>query len=184
MSQVLTVVGQIATVPRFHRSANGIEFCSFRLASTDRRFDREGNKWVDADTNWYTVHLFRRLARHARESFAKGERVMVKGRLRIRQWENDEKSGTSVEIDADSAGHDLLWGTSTFSRRPLEGASVEQQEGDGDASGGASIGEPIVHREGPVADASDLPAPAAATERSSVAELSPAVDRELAAAPF
>lgn len=173
MSQILTVVGQIATVPRFHRSANGTEFCSFRLASTDRRFDREGNKWVDADTNWYTIHLFRRLAAHARESFAKGERVMVKGRLRIRQWENEEKSGTSVEIDADSAGHDLLWGTSRFNRRPLDG------EAETNAIDGGAADTPTHEA---AVTANQAPAVKDAPARSS--ELSPSETRELATAPF
>ncbi|MDF2443664.1 MAG: single-strand DNA-binding protein, partial [Subtercola sp.] len=49
-------------------------------------------------------------------SVAKGDRVVAAGRLRIREWENAEKSGMTVEIEVDSVGHDLGWGTTRFSR--------------------------------------------------------------------
>ncbi len=41
---------------------------------------------------------------------------MVTGKIRVRDWDNGERSGTSVEIDADSMGHDLTWGNSSFTR--------------------------------------------------------------------
>ena len=34
----------------------------------------------------------------------------------MRDWDNGTSAGTSVEIEADSIGHDLTWGTSTFTR--------------------------------------------------------------------
>lgn len=68
------------------------------------------------ETNWYTITSFRQLALNASTSIEKGQRVVVAGRLRIREWDNGERVGTTVEIEADSIGHDLLWGTSTFTR--------------------------------------------------------------------
>ena len=38
------------------------------------------------------------------------------GRLRVRDWDNGERAGTSVEIEAENIGHDLVWGSSTFVR--------------------------------------------------------------------
>jgi single-strand DNA-binding protein len=38
------------------------------------------------------------------------------GRLRVRDWDNGERAGTSVEIEAETLGHDLVWGSSTFTR--------------------------------------------------------------------
>lgn len=61
---------------------------------------------------------FRALATNAIGSILKGQRVLVTGRLRIRDWESGEKTGTTIEIDADSLGHDLLFGTSAFTRTP------------------------------------------------------------------
>ncbi|MGK0720652.1 single-stranded DNA-binding protein [Leucobacter sp. W1478] len=125
MSNIVTVVGTIATEPRALTTQSGIALCSFRLASSERRFDREKNGWVDGETNWFTVTAFRGLALNARDSFHKGDRVVVNGRLRIRSWERDDRSGTSVEIEADALGHDLRWGVSQFSKK---------QRGEPDAS--------------------------------------------------
>jgi single-strand DNA-binding protein len=38
------------------------------------------------------------------------------GRLRVRDWDNGERAGTSVEIEAETIGHDMVWGSSTFTR--------------------------------------------------------------------
>jgi single-strand DNA-binding protein len=116
MSDTITVTGLVATVPRHLVTSEGLAICSFRLASTQRRFDRSKDRWIDAETNWYTISTFRQLATNAAGSISKGERVIATGRLRIREWENGEKSGTTIEIEADAIGHDLSWGTATFSR--------------------------------------------------------------------
>jgi single-strand DNA-binding protein len=89
---------------------------SFRLASSFRRFDVEKQAWVSSDTNWYTVSGFRKLAENSANSLSKGDRVLVSGKLKIRDWDNGERSGTSVEIEADAIGHDLTFGTTSFER--------------------------------------------------------------------
>ena len=77
-------------------------------------------------TNWYTVSAFRQLAVHAQQSLHKGQRVIVTGRLRVSTWENASGKGTSVDIDAEAIGHDLLWGTSDFRRDDNESRSAGQ----------------------------------------------------------
>lgn len=116
MSDTITLTGLVATPPKHIVTSEGLQITSFRLASTQRRFDRAQDKWVDADTNWYTVTAFRSLAANAIGSILKGQRVIVSGRLRIRDWESGEKTGTTIEVDADSLGHDLTFGTSAFTR--------------------------------------------------------------------
>jgi single-strand DNA-binding protein len=71
---------------------------------------------VDGETNWFTVSSFRALATNAAGSVVKGDRVVVSGRLRVRDWKNTDRSGTNVEIEADALGHDLSWGTSVYTR--------------------------------------------------------------------
>jgi single-strand DNA-binding protein len=53
---------------------------------------------------------------------------VVSGRLKVRDWDNGERSGTSVEIEADSLGHDLVWGTTQFSRTVLVREDPEDDE--------------------------------------------------------
>lgn len=127
MSTPISVVGTIATVPKLIRTGAGVPLCSFRLASSERRYDRERGDWVEGATNWYSITAFRSLAEHSHYSFQKGDRVFVSGRLRVRNWENKERSGTSVEIEADALGHELRWGTSRFARQTSgqrDGATV------------------------------------------------------------
>ncbi len=114
----VAVRGLIATTPRQVQTESGLSVTSFRLASSFRKFDPGSNTWVTADTNWYTISSFRRLAENAGTSLAKGDRVLVMGKIKIRDWDNGERSGTSVEIDADAIGHDLVFGTTTFERTP------------------------------------------------------------------
>jgi len=121
MSDTISVTGLVATTPRHITTSEGLAITSFRLASSQRRYDRTQQRWIDADTNWYTVSCFRGLATNAAGSVVKGDRVMVSGRLKIRDWENTDRSGTTVEIEADNLGHDLFWGTSTFTRTLTSG---------------------------------------------------------------
>ena len=123
MTDHITLTGVVATTPRSLRTSEGLAITSFRLASAQRRYDRVAGTWSDGETNWYTVTCFRALAENAAASVTKGERVLVTGRLRVRPWESGDKSGTSVEVDADALGHDLLWGRTRFTRSTAAAAA-------------------------------------------------------------
>ncbi len=100
MSDNITLRGLVATTPRHITNEGGLEVTSFRLASTNRKLDSETGVWVDSDVNWFTVSAFRQLAGNVSQSISKGERVLVAGRLKIRDWDNGERTGTSVEVEA------------------------------------------------------------------------------------
>mgnify|MGYP001330024972 CR=1 FL=1 len=51
MSDHITVTGLIATAPRHIVTSEGLAITSFRLASSQRRFDRGRSEWVDGETN-------------------------------------------------------------------------------------------------------------------------------------
>jgi len=114
MNDTITIRGIVATEPRHIVTNAGLAITSFRLASPSRRWDRASSSWVNGDTNWFTITAFRSLASNLDGSLAKGDRVIVIGRLRVRTWERDDRTGFAVEIDADSIGHDLAWGKSTW----------------------------------------------------------------------
>jgi len=119
MSEVTTITGLVATTPRHLVTQDGLPITSFRLAAAHRRFDRTSNRWVDGETNWYTITAFRQLAINLAGSISKGERIIATGKLRVRDWDNGERAGTSVELEAESVGHDLTWGTAVFTRTVL-----------------------------------------------------------------
>ena len=114
--ETVTIAGLIATTPRYLITQDGLPITSFRLASSNRKFNTATSQWEDGDTNWYTITAFNKLANNASSSLVKGERVIVTGKLKIRDWDNGERAGTSVEVEAVSIGHDLAWGTAVFTR--------------------------------------------------------------------
>lgn len=108
MNDVVTLRGHLGTAPERRATSKGTLLTSFRLATQSRRFDRDSGRWIDAGTNWYTVTAWRQLGERAFEALAKGDRVIVVGNLRIRDYErSDGTTGRSVEIDADAIGPDL-----------------------------------------------------------------------------
>ncbi len=111
-----TVVGNLASEVSLRTTASGRAFASFRIASNPRKFNRATNQWVDSDPNYLTVACWGALAENAQESLKKGDPVVVSGKLKIRQWQDGEKSGTNVEVEAQALGADLARGTSTFKR--------------------------------------------------------------------
>ena len=116
IDQTITISGLVATTPRHLETADGLEITSFRVASGTQKYDRATNTYRDGETNWYTITAFRSLAVNAKNSISKGDRIIVSGKLRVRDWDNGERSGTSVEIEANLIGHDLSFGTSKFER--------------------------------------------------------------------
>lgn len=139
MRQIISTVGTVATEPREAKISGDIYLCSFRLAHNEDKYDKATERWVGKDTNWFTVNVYKNMAQNVKNSFNKGDRVFVKGRLRIRQWQKEERSGTSVEIDADVIGHDLRWGTSVYTKKngKLEADSANLP------AGGSTAEDPI-----------------------------------------
>jgi single-strand DNA-binding protein len=125
MTDHITLSGLVATAPRHIVTSEGLPVTSFRLASTNRRFDRAAERWIDGDTNWYTITAFRQLAINASGSISKGDRIVLTGTLRIRDWENGERAGTNIDVEAESIGHDLAWGTTVFARTVAAQADEE-----------------------------------------------------------
>lgn len=123
MTEMVTVRGFVATDPSLTTYDSGTRVTTFRLAATPRYFDRASGQWVNGETNWFGVSCFRELAMNVQCSVKKGEPVLVTGRLRIRQFDRKEGgTGTSVGIEAESVGHDLVLGTATYARRMFSGA--------------------------------------------------------------
>jgi single-strand DNA-binding protein len=116
MSDNITVRGFVASEIRSSTTPGGVATASFRLGSTERRYDRTSSTWVDGNTNWFTVQGYRQLAGNIGCSIKKGQRVIVVGRLKMRSWEKEGRIYHVAEIDAESVGHDLMWGSANFTR--------------------------------------------------------------------
>ncbi|MFF7683305.1 single-stranded DNA-binding protein [Microbacterium sp. NPDC007973] len=149
MSDHITLVGNIVGDLEQRTTRGGGPVAAFRLAVGERRFDREKGEWVDGHTNFYAISVFGDLGANVLRSFQKGERVILSGRLRLREWETESKRGVSADVVADAIGHDLRWGVSVFRRAakpqpaispsPAEPAPRAETDGDGWSLPGASL---------------------------------------------
>jgi len=110
------VTGNVATEVKFTNTNEGVPVASFRLAASERKFDRDTNRWIDGDVTWYSVVCWRHVAENCAVSLHKGDPVVIVGRLSLREWEQDGRTGSTLDLTADVIGHDLTRGTAAFER--------------------------------------------------------------------
>ncbi len=113
----IDLAGFVASEPAFKRLAGGTSTAKLRVAYTERRFNRETGEWGDGPTSFVTVLCWRTLADNVAVCLRKGEPVLVRGRLRVREFQDREGSPRiATEVEASSVGHDLSRGVAHFSR--------------------------------------------------------------------
>ncbi|RNL78759.1 single-stranded DNA-binding protein [Nocardioides marmorisolisilvae] len=93
---------------------------SFRLGCTPRYL--KGGEWTNGETSWFTVNCWRALGRNVADSVAKGDPVVVHGRVRVDVWEREgQPPSVSWIVDAIFVGHDLNRGTAAFLKSARSG---------------------------------------------------------------
>lgn len=117
LSSYITVVGNVASEPKLEVGEDGAARCYFRLASSERRQDRESKEWVDHATTFYSITVWRDMADNVVKTLRKGDRVVLAGRFRQRDWTaKDGTPGSSLEVDVDVIGPDLRWRAASIDR--------------------------------------------------------------------
>jgi single-strand DNA-binding protein len=108
------------------------------LAAATQWIQQDG-EWRDGDTSFLKVNVWRGQAELLADSLAKGDRVMVTGRLGQRSWETPEGDKRSVtELEAEEVGASLKWATEgradqpARQRRPHQGRELQAAERGGD----------------------------------------------------
>jgi single-strand DNA-binding protein len=125
MEAFLTVSGYVGGEVEVRRTQQtNTARATFRLGCTPR-VHRQGN-WTDDPTTWLTVVCWRSLAEHVAASLAKGDPVVVVGRVRTQAWTDDDGNHERMVIEASTVGHDLTRGTSSFQKAPR----AERQQPD------------------------------------------------------
>jgi single-strand DNA-binding protein len=113
---ITTVIGNAVTDVSLRVTPSGTSVASFRIASNSRRFDKSTSSWIDQEPSYLSITAWSQLAENVALSVHKGQPLVVTGKLKVRQWQDADKSGTNVEIDAIAIGHDLNRGTSEFTK--------------------------------------------------------------------
>lgn len=98
------LVGNVGQDPEIRYTGdvnNGTKVATFRLATTERYRDRNGN--LQEHTEWHSIVVWRNTADVVEKYVKKGTQVYVEGRIRTRSW--DDQSGNkryTTEIVADT----------------------------------------------------------------------------------
>jgi single-strand DNA-binding protein len=94
------LVGNLGADPEMRYTANGTAVAKFRIATTERFTDREGNR--QERTEWHRVVAWRKLAEVCGQYLAKGKQVYIEGKIRNDTWEKDGVKQYSYQIVADT----------------------------------------------------------------------------------
>jgi len=157
-----SVVGFVATQPRGGYTKGGSRSVSMRVGWTPRSFDRDTGEWADQPSSFITVQCYKKVAEHVAVCLRRGDPIVVRGTLRVREFV-DQKGArrSSVEVMADSIGHDLSRGITVFSKTPaqVERTAAEHEQamaaeaernpllGDRSALGSAAPGSDAEHEQ-------------------------------------
>ncbi len=125
----IMLAGNLCADPELSFTPQGNQVANLRLAVTPRVRTHDGG-WEDGPTSFYRVTCWGQLAAHATDTLAKGARVVVTGRLRIRQYETEDgRKGQTAEVTADDLGPSLLFATATLTHATNNGATTSEPAG-------------------------------------------------------
>jgi len=97
----VTVSGNLTREPELRNLANGGQsVCSLRIAHNDRYKDASG-EWADR-ASYFDVSVWGGLGEWMASNLSKGQKVVVSGRLKWREWGEEGNKRQSVDISADS----------------------------------------------------------------------------------
>ena len=138
---VLTMSGRVATNPSI--SASNSDRVSFRVISTERRYDEAAGEWVDGNEFSTTVVGWGKVGVSFLHLVRKGDPVLVDGRLSTRRYEKDGVTGYFTECAADHVAVDvarstgrIIRDTSRSSELPALAAEVAEATGEEPADTG------------------------------------------------
>ncbi|HLR97252.1 MAG TPA: single-stranded DNA-binding protein [Jiangellaceae bacterium] len=94
----ITITGNTAAEPELRFTPNGKAVATFSVAENHRR--KVGNEWQDDGTTWWRITVWERQAETLAETLGKGDRVLVTGTVRSREWEKDGEKRTSYDVTA------------------------------------------------------------------------------------
>lgn len=133
---LITVVGNLTADPELRFTPAGAAVANFTVASTPRAYDRAAGEWKDGETLFLRCSVWREAAEHVAESLKRGQRVIVTGRLKPRQYETkDGEKRTVMELDAEDVGPSLRYAGASVVRAPHSSETAGGLYGGGKVQG-------------------------------------------------
>jgi single-strand DNA-binding protein len=148
-----SVTGYVATDPKGGYTRDGTRTLSMRVGWTPRRLDRTTGDWVDQPSSFISVQCFRRVAENGAFSLRRGDPIVLKGTLRVREY-SDQAGAKRISVDvvADTIGHDMSRGISNYARvsASQQQTAAEREAAERDPLPGDRV--PALTERGPGAD--------------------------------
>jgi single-strand DNA-binding protein len=159
---IITLIGNLAADPELRFTPSGVAVCKLRMAQTPR--DKKGDTWEDGEPFWQDVTVWREMAENVAESLRRGDRVIVTGRLKQREYEAKDGGGKrrATDLEADAIGPDLRYAEAKpVKKAKASGGGASTAKGSEDSWAGASAERPQAAQ------------PSADTQRASQSSASP-----------
>lgn len=131
MYNAVTLAGNLTGDPEMRFTNTGKAVANFTVAVNRRT--KNGDKWEDVLEGYFHCTCWGKLAENAASSLAKGQRVILSGKLAQRNWKDSDEAGrqgsiTVVEVQVDDIGPSLKWVTASV-QKPTENAGAAVAEG-------------------------------------------------------
>jgi len=141
----VTIVGRAGTNPTVSASPKG-DRVTFRVISTERRFDETRQDWVDGDEFGVSVVCWRGLASSVLTTVRKGDPIVVIGRISTRKYEKNGGVEYFTDVKGDFVGLDVAKLANRFTRSTFE-ARDQNESGSGTVPDQAGVPTDPVHAE-------------------------------------
>ena len=93
------IFGNLTRDPEMRSTPNGVQVCTFSLATNRIYNDRDGNR--QESTDFHNITVFGKQAENCSKYLSKGNSAYVEGALRTNSWEKDGVKQYRTEIIAD-----------------------------------------------------------------------------------
>ena len=104
----ITITGNLTADPELRSTPSGAAVAQFTVAVTRRV--KKGDTWEDGPSSFYRCSIWRQAAENVAESLSKGDRVIVAGEMRQREYEDKQGEKRSVwELEAEEVGPSLKY---------------------------------------------------------------------------
>ncbi|CAN5493657.1 hypothetical protein BH20ACT21_BH20ACT21_04990 [soil metagenome] len=150
----VTLVGNITDDPELRFTPSGAAVANFTVA-VNRRYKNNDGQWEDKLDGFFRCNCWRDMAENVAQSFRKGTRVVVVGRLQQRSWDDPDGNRRSVfEVQVDEVGPSLRWASAT----------IEKSQRSSGSSGGGDWASAPASASGPAPQPAPVPSGVPADE--------------------
>ncbi len=154
MINKVILIGNLGQDPEVRTTQGGSNVAKLRVATAERRKDREGN-WND-HTEWHSVVCFGRTAENVGQYCKKGKQLYIEGRLQTQKWQDrDGNTRYTTEVVADMVR--FLGGRGDSAGQNFGGGGGGGGGGGSYNKGGNKASNPAPAPQMPYADDEEIP---------------------------